>query len=49
MANTRFTDEVVEDRPIVSAHFPSDERTVFTEDGNADAWIASDTTVVPSR
>lgn len=31
--------------PTVSAHGPSPERTVFTEEGNPDAWIATDTLV----
>lgn len=29
----------------VSAHKSSPDRTVFTEDGNSDAWIATDLTV----
>lgn len=29
----------------VSAHQSSPDRTVFTEDGNTDAWIATDLTV----
>ncbi|WP_313695806.1 hypothetical protein [Halorarum halobium] len=29
----------------VSAHRTSPDRTVFTEDGNADAWISTDVTV----
>jgi hypothetical protein len=33
------------DAPLVSAHGPSPERTVFTEQGNPDAWIATDTLV----
>ncbi|MEF8882852.1 MAG: hypothetical protein V5A34_10065 [Halapricum sp.] len=49
MADTRIIDDVVEDPPIVSAHFPSEEKAVFTEDGNPDAWIATDTTVDPTR
>jgi len=34
-----------EDRPVVTAHESGDERTVFTEDGNNDGWIATDFTV----
>ena len=33
--------------PSVSAHQSSPDRTVFTEDGNSDAWIATDLTVEP--
>jgi hypothetical protein len=29
----------------VTAHSTSDDRTVFTEAGNTDAWIATDHTV----
>jgi hypothetical protein len=31
----------------VTAHRSSPETTVFTEEGNTDGWIASDTTVDP--
>ena len=31
--------------PRISALRSSPERVVFTEDGNTDGWIASDTTV----
>jgi uncharacterized protein YjhX (UPF0386 family) len=31
--------------PRISALRASSERVVFTEDGNRDGWIASDTTV----
>ncbi len=31
--------------PAVSAHRTSPERTVFTEKGNCDGWIASDLVV----
>jgi len=34
--------------PRVNARCVSDERTVFTEDGNPDGWISTDLTV-PSR
>lgn len=33
--------------PAVSAHCTTPERTVFTEQGNSDAWIASDLVVEP--
>lgn len=33
----------------VSAHRCTPDRTVFTEDGNSDGWIASDLTVEPER
>lgn len=33
----------------VTAHATSPERTVFTESGNHDGWIASDTTVDVER
>ncbi|ESS07208.1 MAG: hypothetical protein A07HB70_00480 [uncultured archaeon A07HB70] len=33
------------EEPIVSAHQTSPERTVFTEKGNCDGWIASDLVV----
>ncbi|MFC6835866.1 hypothetical protein [Halomarina ordinaria] len=29
----------------VTAHYPSPDRTVFTESGNADGWIATDVVV----
>jgi len=44
MEATRSRDEPPES-PTVSAHGPSPERTVFTEEGNPDAWIATDTLV----
>lgn len=34
-----------EDHPDVTAHECSGERTVFTESGNNDGWIATDLTV----
>lgn len=33
--------------PAVSAHRTTPDRTVFTEEGNRDGWIASDLTVEP--
>ncbi|WP_276271838.1 hypothetical protein [Haloarcula litorea] len=38
-----------EDRPRVTTHASGDERTVFTEDGNRDGWIATDLTVELTR
>lgn len=47
MTQIRARDE--EDCPAVTAHECSSDRTVFTEDGNTDAWIATDTTVSLDR
>jgi len=35
--------------PPVSAHRTSPDRTVFTEEGNCDGWIASDLVVELSK
>jgi hypothetical protein len=43
MAVEQGSDE--SERPQVSVHRPSAERTVFTESGNRDGWIATDLTV----
>ncbi|MEF8850814.1 MAG: hypothetical protein V5A44_01200 [Haloarculaceae archaeon] len=43
------TPTVEDERPLVRAHSTSEERTVFTESGNGDGWIATDTTVEPTR
>ena len=45
MEVTRNRDSEPLELPTVSAHGPSPERTVFTEEGNPDAWIATDTLV----
>ncbi|MFB6205112.1 MAG: hypothetical protein ABEJ05_01090 [Haloglomus sp.] len=45
MEVTRSRDSETADRPKVRAHATSPERTVFTEDGNQDAWISTDTLV----
>lgn len=45
MEATRSRDSEPPESPTVSAHGPSPERTVFTEEGNPDAWIATDTLV----
>lgn len=34
-----------ENQPAVSAHRTSPDRTVFTEEGNSEAWIATDLVV----
>lgn len=39
------TEENVDDRPTVTAHASRSDRTVFTEKGNSEAWIATDLTV----
>lgn len=39
------TDEQEEPAATVSALRTSPDRTVFTEDGNSDGWIATDHTV----
>lgn len=44
-ARTVTDDSDAEERPDVSAHYASPERTVFTETGNREGWIATDTTV----
>lgn len=38
---TRADDDAI----TVTAHRSTPERTVFTEEGNSDGWIATDTTV----
>lgn len=35
------------DAPRICAYATSEERTVFTESGNGDGWIATDLTVEP--
>ncbi|WP_418279865.1 hypothetical protein [Halorubrum sp. DTA98] len=39
------TDASTNDLPIVAMSHTSPDRTVFTEQGNTDAWIATDLTV----
>lgn len=41
--------EAVDDTPRVSACNATPERTVFTEEGNEDGWIATDRTVSVQR
>jgi len=36
------TEETEVDAPLIKCHRATDERTVFTEDGNTDGWIATD-------
>ncbi|OYR37945.1 hypothetical protein DJ82_13445 [Halorubrum sp. Ib24] len=43
------TEESTDARPIVAASRCSPDRTVFTEQGNTDAWIATDLTVELER
>jgi hypothetical protein len=38
-----------DDAATVTAHESSPERTVFTEKGNSDGWIATDLGVQPER
>ncbi len=45
----REIDERDEAAPLVSALRTTPDRTVFTEDGNSDGWIATDLTVEPWR
>lgn len=42
-------DDGVDGAPSVSAHRTSPDRTVLTEEGNSDGWIASDLVVELSR
>jgi hypothetical protein len=42
-------DNGVNGGPSVSAHRTSPDRTVLTEEGNSDGWIASDIIVEPAR
>ncbi|SFS06914.1 hypothetical protein SAMN05216559_3121 [Halomicrobium zhouii] len=39
----------VDDETTVTAHCCNPERTVFTEEGNSDGWIATDLTVELDR
>jgi hypothetical protein len=43
------TEEWTDERPVVAASRCSPDRTVFTEQGNTDAWIATDLTVELDR
>lgn len=36
-------------RPEISAYSTTEERTVFTESGNGDGWIATDFVVEPTQ
>ena len=45
----RGQDAAVEPRPTVAASHTSPDRTVFTEQGNTDAWIATDLTLELER
>lgn len=35
------------ERPRICAYGTSEDRTVFTESGNGDGWIATDLTIEP--
>lgn len=37
------------DAPLIKSHRATEDRTVFTEDGNTDGWIATDLTVACTR
>lgn len=39
------SDEEYTDENVVNVHQCTPERTVFTEEGNSDGWIATDLTV----
>jgi hypothetical protein len=43
------TDELPRPPVELSAHSTSPDRTVFTEPGNADAWLSTDLTVSCER
>lgn len=38
-------DEAAAEQPTVTAHKSHTDRTVFTEDGNKEGWIATDLTI----
>lgn len=42
-------DAATDERPLVATSRTSPDRTVFTEEGNTDAWISTDLTVEPER
>jgi len=39
------SDEEADSRPTVTAHESRTDRTVFTESGNKEGWIATDLTI----
>jgi hypothetical protein len=45
----RWEADDTESVPCISAFKSSPERTVFTEEGNCDGWIATDLSVTLSR
>lgn len=49
MTTSRDGVEVPGDDPAVTAHCCNQDRTVFTERGNPDGWIATDLTVELER
>jgi hypothetical protein len=48
-AGTGMEGPTDECRPLVRAHQTSEQRTVFTEPGNGDGWIATDLTIEPTQ
>ncbi|MFC6614327.1 hypothetical protein ACFQAS_05065 [Halopenitus salinus] len=47
-ASDSADDSRIDDAPELNVYEIHSERTVLTEPGNTDGWIASDTTVTPS-
>lgn len=47
--DSRVVDDEGEEAVPVTAHTSSPDRTVFTEQGNTEAWISTDTTVELQR
>jgi len=37
------------ERPTINEHHVTDDRYVFTEDGNTDGWIATNTTLTVTQ
>ena len=48
-SSTVVSEQASGEETAVTAHRSSPERTVFTEHGNTDGWIATDLTVELSR
>jgi hypothetical protein len=42
---TQVAEDGADDRPTVTAHESHADRTVFTERGNKEGWIATDLTI----
>lgn len=47
--NNPVGDAPVDESPELNAYDINADRTVFTEPGNTDGWIASDSTMTPRR